>query len=190
MRAMTTLRLAALAILAASPAAAAKTDTFFSLANTDFIVLLGFLLFIGILVYFKVPTLVSGLLDKRAAGIAAELEEARALRDEAQTLLASYEKKRKEMQEQAETIVEAAKREAAAAAVEAKKDIEESIARRLAAADDQIAQAEAKAVKQVRDQAVTVAVAAAGDVISDAMSPEKAGELVDSAIAEVGAKLH
>lgn len=186
---MTTLRLAAVAALAASPAAA-KSDTFFSLSNTDFVVLLGFLLFIGILVYYKVPTLISGMLDKRAAGIEAELEEARALRDEAQTLLASYEKKRKEMQAQADTIVEAAKKEAAAAAVEAKKDIEESIARRLAAADDQIAQAEAKAVKQVRDQAVTVAVAAAGDVIADAMSPDKAGELVHQAIAEVGAKLH
>ena len=187
---MTTLRLAAVAVLFASPAAAAKTDTFFSLANTDFVVLLGFLLFIGILVYFKVPVLVSDMLERRSAGIAADLEEARALRDEAQTLLASYEKKRKEMQDQAVTIVEAAKKEAAAAAVEAKKDIDESIARRLAAADDQIAQAEAKAVKQVRDQAVTIAVAAAGDVVASAMSPEKAGALVDDAIAEVGAKLH
>jgi F-type H+-transporting ATPase subunit b len=190
---MRTLRHATLAALTASiltqPAHAAG-DVFFSLANTDFIVLLAFLLFIGILFYFKVPTLLSGMLDKRAAGIAAELEEARTLREEAQALLASYEKKRKEVQAQAETIVEAAKKEAAAAAVEAKAEIQASIARRLASADEQIAQAEAKAVKQVRDQAVIVAVAAAREVIGGAMTPDKASHLLDNAISEVGQKLH
>ncbi|MCV6598682.1 MAG: F0F1 ATP synthase subunit B [Mangrovicoccus sp.] len=186
---MTMLRIAVLAAFAATPALAAG-DVFFSLANTDFIVLLAFLLFIAVLFYFKVPSLIGGMLDKRAEGIASELEEARALREEAQTLLASYEKKKKEVQEQAETIVEAAKKEAESAAVEAKKELEASIARRLAAADEQIAQAEAKAVKQVQDQAASVAVAAAGDVISGAMSAEKAGSLIDSAIAEVGQKLH
>lgn len=189
MSVMTTLRMAALVALAATPAAAAG-DVFFSLGNTDFIVLLAFLLFIGILVYFKVPALLGGMLDKRADGIATDLEEARTLREEAQTLLASYEKKKKEVQAQADMIVEAAKKEAAAAAVEAKKDLEESIARRLAGADEQIAQAEAKAIKQVRDTAVSIAVAAAGEVIAGAMSPEKASELVDSAISEVGQKLH
>ncbi len=187
---MSPLRIASPVLLAAGPAFAAGDKPFFSLANTDFIVLLGFLLFVGILVYFKVPGLLGGMLDKRAAGIEAELEEARALRDEAQTLLASYEKKRKEMLAQADTIVEAAKKEAAAAATEAKQDIEASIARRMAAADEQIAQAEARAVRQVRDRAVTVAVAAAGDVLAGALGPDAAGSLVDKAIAEVGAKLH
>ena len=71
-----------LAGLAASPALAA-TGPFFSLRNTDFIVLLAFLLFLGILVYFKVPSLLVGMLDKRSEGIKTELEEARALREEA-----------------------------------------------------------------------------------------------------------
>ena len=68
------------AALAASPALAAS-GPFFSLKNTDFVVLLGFLLFIAILIYFKVPGMLGGQLDKRAEGIANELEEARALRE-------------------------------------------------------------------------------------------------------------
>jgi F-type H+-transporting ATPase subunit b len=103
------LMLSSLLILAASPALAAGDKPFLSLANTDFVVLIGFLVFLGIVVYFKVPGLVGGMLDKRADGIKAELDEAKALREEAQALLASYERKQKEVHEQADRIVAAAK---------------------------------------------------------------------------------
>ena len=106
---------AALTLAAASPALAAGDKPFFSLLNTDFVVLLGLIVFIGILVYFKVPGLIGGMLDKRAEGIQSELDEARKLREEAQTLLASYERKQKEVQEQADRIVASAKEEATAA---------------------------------------------------------------------------
>jgi len=178
-----------IAITAASPALAASKP-FFSLKNTDFVVMLGFLVFIGILFYFKVPTLIGGMLDKRADGIKSELDEARALREEAQTLLASYERKQKEVQEQADRIVAHAKTEAAEAAEQAKADLKVSIARRLQAAEDQIASAEANAVKEVRDRAVSVAVAVAKDVVAKQMTAEQGGQLIDDAISEVEAKLH
>lgn len=176
-------------MVAASPALAAE-GPFFSLANTDFVVLISFILFIGILFYFKVPEMLGGMLDKRAEGIQSELDEARALREDAQTLLASYERKQKEMQEQAGKIVAAAKEEAAAAAEQAKEDLKTSIARRLAAAEDQIASAEASAVREVRDQAVTVAIAAAREVIAKDITAEAGNKLIDDAIGEVDAKLH
>jgi F-type H+-transporting ATPase subunit b len=180
----------ALFALAASPALAAGDKPFFSLANTDFVVSLAFLIFIGILVYFKVPGLVGGMLDKRAVGIKAELDEAKALREEAQSLLATYERKQKEVQEQADRIVAAAKEEATNAATAAKADIATSITRRLAAATDQIASAEASAIKDVRDQAIAVAVGAAKDVIAAQMDAKSAGALIDDSIATVGEKLH
>jgi F-type H+-transporting ATPase subunit b len=89
-------------ILAASPALAAGDKPFFSLGNTDFVVTVAFALFIGILLYYKVPGLVGGMLDKRADSIKADLDEAKALREEAQSLLATYERKQKEVQEQAD----------------------------------------------------------------------------------------
>jgi len=177
-------------ILAAGPALAAGDKPFFSLKNTDFVVTIAFLLFIGVLFYFKVPSLIGGLLDKRADGIKSELDEARALREEAQTVLASYERKQKEVAEQAERIVAAAKEEAEAAAAKAKEDLKVSIARRLQAAEDQIASAEASAVKEVRDEAVRIAVAAASDVIAKQMTAKDANSLIDDAIAAVDAKLH
>ena len=182
--------LTSLFALAASPALAAGDKPFFSLANTDFVVLIAFVIFIGVLLYFKVPGLVGGMLDKRADSIKAELDEAKALREEAQSLLASYERKQKEVQEQSARIVAAAKEEATNAAAAAKEEIARSITRRLAAAEDQIASAEASAVKEVRDQAIAVAVGAAKDVIAKQMDAKSAGAMLDTSIATVGDKLH
>lgn len=178
-----------IALTAATPAFAAD-GPFFSLGNTDFIVTLGFILFVLVLIYFKVPSLLGGMLDKRADDIKSELDEARALREEAQTVLASYERKQKEVQEQAERIVVAAQEEAKLAAEAAKEDLKASIARRLAAAEDQIASAQASAVKEVRDQAIDVAVKAASSVVAGQMTAAQGNALIDAAIKDVDAKLH
>lgn len=182
-------KLSVLFALMASPALAAS-GPFFSLGNTDFVVLIAFLLFIGVLVYFKVPGLIGGMLDKRADDIKSELDEARSLREEAQTLLASYERKQQEVAEQADRIVAHAKDEAKIAAEQAKVDLQDSIARRLAAAEDQIASAQASAVKEVRDTAITVAVSAASEVIAKQMNATAGNKLIDDAIKQVEAKLH
>lgn len=144
----------------------------------------------GVLFYCKVPAMLSKMLDDRAGGIQSELDEARALRDEAQALLASYERKHKEVQEQADKIVAQAKVDAEAAADQARADLERSIERRMASAEDQIASAQAGAIKEVRDQAVSVAIAAARDVIAKQMTAANANKLVDDAIAQVDSKLH
>lgn len=163
---------------------------FYSLANTDFIVAIGFLLFIGVLVYFKVPPMLRKMLDGRAETIRKELDEAKALREEAQSLLASYERKQKEVEEQAARIVEHAKEEAANAAEISKAEIARSVERRLAAAEDQIASAQAAAVRDVRNQAVNVAIEAARAVIAKQTTAADANKLIDDAIAEVGERLH
>ena len=189
-----TLTLATVLSAIAAPALAASKNPFsadfWKLSNTDFIVAIAFILFIGVLFYFKVPGMLSKMLDDRAGGIQSELDEARALRDEAQALLASYERKQKEVQAQADKIVAQAKVDAEAAADQARADLERSIERRMASAEDQIASAQAGAIKEVRDQAVSVAIAAARDVIAKQMTAADANKLVDDAIAQVDAKLH
>jgi F-type H+-transporting ATPase subunit b len=185
------LRLALIAALAASPAfAAVEGKPFFSLYNTDIVVAIGFILFVGILIYFKVPQLINGLLDKRAVTIRAELEEARKLREEAQELRASFERKKAEVREQADRIVAKAKADAELAAKQARVDLETSITRRLKAADDQIASAEAGALREVRNKAVAVAVAAAADLIARNLDKDEAGKLIDDSIRTVEARLH
>lgn len=191
---MNRLLLSSVFAVAALPAAAATKNIFsaefYKLTNTDFIVLVAFLIFLGILFYFKVPALVMGLLDKRAVQIRSDLDEARALREEAQALLASYERKQREVADQAERIVAQAREEAELAAEEARRELERSVTRRLQAAEEKIASAEAAAIRGVRDQAVQVAIAAAADVLSKQMTPEDAAKMIDASIKTVDARLH
>lgn len=182
-------RLSILLSVLGSPAVAAS-GPFFSLQNTNFVLLLGFIAFIGLLVYLKVPGKLTGMLDARAVSIKSDLDEARSLREEAKSILATYERRQKEVQEQADRIVSAAKEEAMAAAEMAKADLKDAIARRLIAATDQIASAEASAIRQVREQAATIAVAAAGDVLARQMTDEAATASIDAAIGQVEEKLH
>ncbi|MDO5704120.1 MAG: F0F1 ATP synthase subunit B [Paracoccus sp. (in: a-proteobacteria)] len=179
----------AVAVMAAGPAMAAS-GPFFSLTNTNFIVLLAFLLFVGILVYFGVPRVIGNLLDKRAEGIRADLDEARRLREEAQEIYASYERRQREVKVQADEIVANAKREAELQAEKAKQDLATSIDRRLKGAEEQIASAEADAVRAVRDRAVQAAVAAAGELLGQQVAAGSRSAGIDDAIADVARKLN
>ena len=181
----------AAAMSAAWPAqAAVEGKPFFSLYNTDIVVAIAFVLFIGILVYFKVPTIIGGMLDKRAEQIRGDLDEARRLREEAQQVLASYERQLREVKEQARRIVDRATQDAQDAAEQAKRDIDNQVKRRLAGAEEQIAAAEEAALRSVRNRAAAVAVAAASDVIAKQMGDADAAALIDDGIGEVEARLH
>ena len=183
-------KLTTLIIASAATPAFAASGPFFSLANTNFVVLIAFLLFVGVLLYLKVPGLLAGMLDKRAEGIKSELDEARALREEAQTILASYERKKAEVEEQAKAIVERARKDAEDAAEAAKVALGQSIERRLKAAEDQITSAETAAVKEVRDSAIEIAVAVSAEVMAKSLSAADANSMIESSIAEVKDRLH
>lgn len=160
------------------------------LNDTNIVVAIAFVIFVAILLKVKVPGIVGKMLDERADKIKADIDEARSLREEAQSLLASYERKQKEVQGQVDRIVATARDEAQAAAAQAQEELKRSIARRLQSAEDQIASAEASATKDVRDRAVAVAMAAAREAIARNLGEADRNGLIDHAIDEVGAKLH
>lgn len=178
----------AIALLAATPAAAA-TGPFFSLGNTDFIVLLAFLLFIGILVYYKVPSILGQKLDERSDGIRSDLDDARRIREEAQEIYASYERRQREVKDQAAAIIANARREAEAQAAKAKDDLQISIERRLRASEDQITSAEHDAVRAVRNRAVQTSIAAASELLAGQVKAGKRSAGIDEAIEDVARRL-
>ena len=173
-----------------TPAWAEEHYGFVSLRNTDFVVLLAFLLFVGVLLWYGVPRRVAAMLDQRAQGIQTELSEARAIREEAQTLLASFEQQRREVADQAKRIVAQAREEANRAAAQAREDAARAVQRRITGAEERISAAQAKAIREVRDRAVTLAIAAAREVLVQQMTPADRERLVEDSIATVGARLH
>jgi F-type H+-transporting ATPase subunit b len=155
-----------------------------------FWVFLGLLVFIGILIYMKVPGMAVAALDKRAEKIRADLEAAQRLRAEAEALLKEYQRKRGEAEKEAAAIVEQAKREATALAEEARVRIEDSVTRRTKAVELRIAQAETQAVAEVRSRAIDVAAAAAGRILADEAKGSKGDALVERAIETVRKSLN
>ncbi len=155
-----------------------------------FWVAIAFLLFLAVLLYAKVPRMIAAALDKRSVVIAAQIEEARRLREEAEALLAQYQRKEREAQAEASEIVAHAEAEAKRLAADAQKALETSIARREQLAVEKIAQAEAAAVKEVRTVAVEVATEAARKVIAASIDAGKANALVEDAIRELPKHLH
>ncbi|MBZ8133360.1 ATP F0F1 synthase subunit B [Afifella sp. IM 167] len=145
-------------------------------------VFIGLLTFLAILVYLKVPGMLTAALDKRSEKIRHELDEARRLREEAQALLAEYQRKRQEAEEEAAEIVSLAEHEAAAHAAEAKQRLEEYIERRTKGVEMRIQQAEAQAVSEVKARAVDVAVAASAKILGEQAEGATGTRLVDTSI--------
>jgi F-type H+-transporting ATPase subunit b len=158
--------------------------------TAEFWVAVAFFVFLGILVYVGAHKYILDALDQRAARIKAELDEARRLKQEAQALLAEYERKKGEAEREAADIIAGAKAEAERLAVEAKAKSEEFLARRTKLAETKIAQAEAQAVADVRNAAAEAAVAAAERVLADTVKGKLADDLIGKGIAEVKAKLN
>ncbi len=144
-----------------------------------------FVLFVGILVYFKVPGMLTGALDERAKKISDDLDQARELREEAQVLLATYQRKQRDALKEAEEIIAHAKEEAMREAEQAEKKLEEAVARRQQAALNKIALAEAQAEYEVRDTAIEIAIAAATAVVAQQVRGDRADALVDTAIQDL-----
>jgi F-type H+-transporting ATPase subunit b len=153
-------------------------------------VAVAFVLFVLLMVYLKVPAKVAAMLDARAATIAKELAEAKRLREEAQALLAEYQKKRVDAEKSAEGIVAQARREAEAFAVETRRKLGETIERRTRQAEQKITQAEAQAIKEVRATATDIAVQAASDLLGKTVRGEKAASLIEDSIAAVKTRLN
>lgn len=158
--------------------------------DPTFWVAVALFVFFGLLIYLKVPHKAASALDSRAEQIEKEISEAERLREEAQDLLATYQRKQREAEAEIEKITAAAKEEADRMHKLGAERLEQSLARREKMATDRIAQAEAQAVDEIRRVAVDMAMAATGDVVARSVDGSKADQLVDASIAEVSKKLH
>jgi F-type H+-transporting ATPase subunit b len=159
-------------------------------ADPEIWVAMAFIVFAGLIVYLKVPGKIAGLLDSRSDAIAAELAEARKLRAEAEAILADYRRRAGNTEAEAAAILAQAEREASAYAQEARAAFDETIARRLAMAEQKIKLEEEKARKQIRAQAAELAIAAAGQLIEQKVTGQIAETMIDASLDRIKKRLH
>jgi F-type H+-transporting ATPase subunit b len=157
--------------------------------DTHFWVAVAFVIFVGLMVW-KVRGTIANMLDQRAITITKQLDDALKLRAEAEATLAEYKMKRDAAEGEAKGIIDQAKTEAAAMKTRAESDLENAIRLRERQALDRIAQAEAKAMAEVRATAVDAAVSATRTLLQERMKAGQGTELVDQAIAELPRRLN
>ena len=150
-----------------APVLAATDVALLSLDNTNFVVSIAFVAFILILLYLKVPTKITGLLDNRGQTIREEIEAATLILEESKTLLADLEREHKSNITKAEKIVQDAELEAKRLHVESKKEIRLSIERKIKLAEDQIKATENSVIKSIKDRAIDKAFAVAESKLTD-----------------------
>jgi F-type H+-transporting ATPase subunit b len=158
--------------------------------DAEFWVAVAFVAFIGVMIYFGAHRMMVKGIDQRRDRIKAELDEALRLKEEAQALLAQYQRKQREAVKEAADILAGATAEAERMMAEAKVKTEEFIARRSKMAETKIAQAEAQAVADVRAAAAEAAVAAAEKVLGQMVKGDLAEGLIVKAIDDVKSKLN
>ena len=157
--------------------------------DSKFWVLIPVVLFIAFVIYKGALRGINKSLDERADKIKSELDEARKLREEAQALLASYHRKQKEAEEQAEEIVKQARSDAENMASQARKDLTERLERRAAQAEAKIANAEAQAMAEVKAKAADLAMDTAENILRSKLTAAEKTQLIKDGIAQVGSAL-
>jgi F-type H+-transporting ATPase subunit b len=157
--------------------------------DATFWAMIALFIFLGVVVYLKVPGMLTKSLDERATKIRGDLDEARRLREEAQGLLSEYQSRRRQAENEAAGLIAAAQREAEGMVAEARQKSQEYVARRTALAEQKIAQAEREALAEVRAAAVDVAVEAARNILAGQPDAGNAA-MFEKSLGEVKAKLH
>ncbi|WP_375641938.1 MULTISPECIES: F0F1 ATP synthase subunit B [unclassified Bartonella] len=150
------------------------TDTFWAFV--------GLVLFLALLVYFQIPQKLIHHLDARAKRIKDELDEALRLREEAQEILAEYQRKHAEAEKDAQEIIAAAKHEVESIIAEARTKAEEYVKNRNKLAEQKIAQAEADAIRMVSSSAIDLAISTARILIAKELDSNKADELIKESL--------
>lgn len=168
--------------------AAAKGTPFY--LDATFWVAVCVSLFILLLLWKGAFKAMGSALDERATKIEEQLNEARRLREEAQAMLASYQRKQKEAEEQAEEIVAQARRDAETMAARSRAELKERLGRRAAQAEAKIANAEAQALAEVRARAAELAIKGAEDLLKTNMKAADHTKMVKEGIEGLGKALN
>lgn len=157
-------------------------------SDPTFWVAVSFVVFVALMV--KPSRKMLAALDARASRIKAQIEEAQKLREDAQHLLAEYQRKQRQAIEEAGQILAHARAEATRHREQTAQALEVALKRRERQALDRIAQAEAQAVEEVRQVAADVAIAATRRLLESGLDDAKRAEMIEAAIKELPQKIH
>ena len=172
-------------ILTGGVSYAAGSKKLISLDNTDFVVLISFLIFVGVLVYFKVPSIVGAFLDKRSNDIQNEIEKAGEILEDAKKILSSIEADHIRTSETIRQMVQSAKSRAGDDEEKAKRNIEELMKNKVISAEGQVMSSERKILEEIENRAIDLSIEKVRMKLSKSLSSSDYDNQFDASIQSI-----
>ena len=122
--------------------------------DATFWVAISFVLFIGLLIYFKIPQKVNEMLDQLISNIKNEINESEKLRNEAKTLLDNSQAKLDSASEETNKIIEQAKKDSENLVIEINEKFHKSAEIKKKLAETKITQMKEAAIKEIKDNSI------------------------------------
>ena len=148
-------------------------------------VLVAFILFVIIALVIKAPAMIANLLDGEIKKIKDELDNARKLKEEANSLLAQHERKIQNADEEAEKIISKAKEIAANQEAQSKIKAEEYVKRAEQQAIEKIERAEKLAIAKINDHIVSNSIELSEKIISENIDENSSKKLIQQSIQQI-----
>ena len=147
--------------------------------------LVAFIIFVGIGLYLKAPKMITNLLDEQIQRVKKELSDAIELKEEANTLLAEYQRKKEDALKEADDIIANAKERAQIYEQAALTKSEEIIKRQEAQSIEKINQAELQAMSKIQQTIVEQSINAAEKLVSEKISVEKSEQIFADSLKDI-----
>ena len=126
--------------------------------DATFWVTISFLIFIGILIYFKIPQKIKGLLEENILNIKNQINEAEKLKEDAKNILTEHEKKISNTKNEVKAMINKANEESDKNVIRTNKEFHNLMENRKKNAEERIRQLKIQAIKDIKNASVKIGI--------------------------------
>ena len=157
--------------------------------DATFWVAISFILFIGLLIYFKIPQKVNEILNQLITNIKNEINESEKLRNEAKILLDNSQSKLDSASEETNKIIEQAKKDSENLVIEINEKFHKSAEIKKKLAETKITQMKEAAIKEIKDTSIKIAVESVKKIISTSVDKNKLDTIFEKDLEQAKSEL-
>ena len=159
------------------------------IVDATFWVAVSFILFIGLLVYFKIPKKVNEILNKLITDIKNEIDESEKLRKEAKILLDNSQARLDGASNETKKIIDQAKKDSEKLVIEMNEKFHKSAEIKKKLAETKISQMKDAAIKEIKDTSIRIAVNSVKKIITKSVDKNKLETIFEKDLEEAKTEL-
>ena len=152
--------------------------------DATFWVTISFFIFLGILIYFKIPQKIKEILEQNILNIKNQITEAENLKEDAKNILTEYEKKISNSKKEVKEMIDRANEEAEKNIIRTNDEFHNVLDNRKKNAEERIKQLKNQALKDIKNASVKIAIEAVEKLIKNSMDKSKLDKIYSSSIEE------